>query len=360
MDLIDRIIQIAAQIPKQRAHIATEEATKTALVMPFISALGYDVFDASEVTPEFVADVGTKKGEKVDYVILKDGVPIFLIEVKSLGTDLTAVHASQLYRYFSVTAARFSILTDGALYRFYSDLDAPNKMDDKPFLVFDLLNFDPAQVDELKRFSKSAFDIDNILSTASELKYTREIKALLAAEFTSPTEHFVRHFASQVYARRFTQAVMEEFSELTRRAFRDFVNDRIEQRLRTALDKEALATQEAPTAAESEPAGEAVTTSPDEINAYLVIKAILCSVIDVRRVTMRDVRSYCGILLDDNRLKPICRLHFNSPQKYLGVFQGKQEERVAIQGIDDIYQYADRLKATIAFYETQKSTPAPE
>jgi hypothetical protein len=362
MDLIDRLTQLAAQIPKQRAHIATEEATKTALVMPFISALGYDVFDAGEVTPEFTADIGTKKGEKVDYAILRDGVPIFLIEVKCLGTDLSIVHASQLYRYFSVTAARFSILTDGATYRFYSDLDAPNKMDDKPFLVFDLLNFDANQVDELKRFSKSSFDIDNILSTASELKYTREIKALLAAEFTSPTEHFVRHFASQVYTRRFTQAAVAEFTELTRRAFRDFVNDRIEQRLRTALDKEALATQETPAVAEpgTDATADQVTTTPDEINGHLVIKAILCGVVDVKRIVLRDVRSYCGVLLDDNRLKPICRLYFNSTQKYIGLFDhGKQEEKIAIQGVEAIYQHAERLKATIALYE-QKPSPAPE
>ena len=188
MDLIDRLTQIAAQIPKQQAQILTEAATKTALVLPFIDALGYDIFDPAEVVPEFTADVGIKKGEKVDYAITKDGVPIIMIEAKCLGTDLTIVHASQLYRYFSVTAARFSILTDGATYRFYSDLDAPNKMDDKPFLVFDLLNFDASQVEELKRFSKSAFDVDNILSTASEFKYTREIKTLLAAEFVTPSE----------------------------------------------------------------------------------------------------------------------------------------------------------------------------
>lgn len=48
--------------------------------MPFISALGYDVFNPTEVIPEFTADVGTKKGEKVDYAIKKDDKIIILIE----------------------------------------------------------------------------------------------------------------------------------------------------------------------------------------------------------------------------------------------------------------------------------------
>jgi len=138
MDLIDKINEMAARIPKQIEHISTEEATKNALVMPFINALGFNVFDPTEVVPEFTADVGTKKGEKVDYAIVRDGKPILLFEVKCTGTDLNNVHASQLYRYFSVTEARFGILTDGVIYRFYSDLDAPNKMDEKPFFVFDL------------------------------------------------------------------------------------------------------------------------------------------------------------------------------------------------------------------------------
>jgi hypothetical protein len=93
MDFIDQFKQLAARAAKQLAGIQTEEATKTALVMPFIQMLGYNVFDLSEVDPEFIADVGTKKGEKVDYVIKKDGVPIMLFECKTAGTDLGKVQA---------------------------------------------------------------------------------------------------------------------------------------------------------------------------------------------------------------------------------------------------------------------------
>ncbi len=361
MDLIDRLGELATLIQRRHDNITSEEATKTALVMPFINALGYNVFDPAEVVPEYTADVGTKKGEKVDYAILKDGKPIILFEVKTLGTNLREVHTSQLYRYFSVTEARFGILTDGAKYWFFTDLDEPNKMDAKPFFVFDLHDFNVEQVEELKRFSKSTFDLGNILSTASELKYTREIRNLLAEEFTSPSEGLVRHFAGQVYSRRMTQAVIEEFTKITRNAFRAFINERIERRLKTALAKEATATDEVDDTVEQESkpstkeAPDGIVTTQDEIDGFLVVKAILYQVVDVNRITLRDVKSYCGILLDDNNRQPICRLHFNTSQKYLGVFdEGKKEERIPIDSVADIYQYAERLKATVAYYERDK------
>jgi hypothetical protein len=223
MDFIDKIRELSARIPKQLEHIQTEEATKNALVMPFISALGYNVFDPTEVTPELCADVGVKKGEKVDYAILREGEPIILFECKHHAADLGKVHASQLYRYFSVTEARFGVLTNGLVYWFYTDLEAPNKMDEKPFFEFNMLDIKESAVEELKKFSKSIFDLDYILTTASELKYTREITRLLVEQMQEPTEEFVRFFASRVYSGRMTQGVREQFAQLTKQAFKQLL-----------------------------------------------------------------------------------------------------------------------------------------
>src|SRR5436305_15134458 len=162
----DIIRELAARIPSQKEHIRTEEACKSALVMPFINALGFNVFDTREVTPELVADVGTKKGEKVDYAILRDGKPIMLFECKTCGCDLDSTHASQLYRYFSVMDARFGILKNGIQYRFYSDLDAPNKIDAKTFLEIDMLSLDNIAIAELVKISKAAFDVSLVYTTA--------------------------------------------------------------------------------------------------------------------------------------------------------------------------------------------------
>lgn len=96
-----------------------------------------------------------------------------------------------------------------------------------------------------------------------------------------------------------------------------------------------------------------VVTTTDEMQAYYVVKAVLYETIDAKRVVLRDVRSYCGVLLDDNNRKPICRLYFNSSQKALGLFDNEQrkETKLPISGIDGIYQYADRLRSTVEMYE---------
>lgn len=375
MDFIDKIRELSARIPKQLDHIQTEEATKNALVMPFISALGYNVFDPTEVTPELCADVGVKKGEKVDYAILRDAKPIILFECKHHATDLSKVHASQLYRYFSVTDARFGVLTNGIIYWFFTDLEALNKMDSKPFFEFNLLDVKEAAVEELKKFSKSAFDLNNILTTASELKYTREIKRILTEQMQEPSDDFVKFFASQVYSGRMTQTVREQFAQLTRQAFKQIVNDQINERLKTALASDPTVTAVQPASelsaspngipntipSSTEASASNVVTTDEEIEAYHIVRAILREVISVKRVVMRDVQSYCGILLDDNNRKPICRMHFNTAQKYIGFFDGpkdnakdgQKEERVPIEQVDDLYKYADRLKATVGRYEAK-------
>ena len=236
IDLVDRLHEMSNRISQRVDNVKSEEATKTALVMPFINhVLGYNVFDPTEVVPEFVADVGTKKGEKVDYAIFRDGEPIMLFECKNYGVDLGREPASQLYRYFSVASARFGVLTDGVVYRFYSDIDEQNKMDSHPFLEINMLDVDAVDVHELKRFTKASFDLDQILSTAKDLKYTREVLRILAGEWDNPSEALVRHFASQVYNGVKTKAVIEQFTRATKKALHQFVAKRINDRLKSAL-----------------------------------------------------------------------------------------------------------------------------
>jgi hypothetical protein len=193
MDFKDSIKQIADRIEKLKNNMPTEEATKNALIMPFISALGYDVFNPLEVLPEMTCDIGTKKGEKIDYAILKDGEPIILIECKHWQEDLN-LHDNQLLRYFNVSKAKFGLLTNGIIYRFYTDLAEKNKMDEKPFLEVNLLDLKDNQIEELKKFHKSYFDINTILSSANELKYTGELKSALVREFANPSTDFVKYF----------------------------------------------------------------------------------------------------------------------------------------------------------------------
>ena len=193
MDFVDQLKQFSKRVESMRETIQTEEATKTAIIMPFFAMLGYDVFNPTEFVPEYTADVGIKKGEKVDYAIMQDGEPVILIECKSIAENLEK-HDSQLFRYFGTTSAKFAILTNGLIYRFYTDLDNPNKMDDSPFLTVNILDIRENQVPELKKFCKSVFDVDTIFSTASELKYANEFKAIMTAQLDDPADDFIRFF----------------------------------------------------------------------------------------------------------------------------------------------------------------------
>jgi len=347
MDIIDRLREFAARASRLHSSIQTEEACKHALVLPFLSLLGYDVFNPDQVTPEFVADVGTKKGEKIDYAIRKDGQVIVLVECKWNGKGLTLENASQLFRYFAVTEARCALLTNGLIYQFYTDIDAPNKMDRHPFFVFDLLDFNDSQVDELKKFSRDTFDITNVLGAAGTLKYSAQVKAILASELASPSDELVKLLASRIYDGRMTQAVREQFTAIVQRSLNEFIRERVSDRLKTALRTDADDPGPMP-AAESED----LVTTEEEHEGFNIIRAILREDVDVRRIVMRDAKSYCAILLDDNNRKPIARLHFNGQAKrYIGIFTGKSEERVEVVSLEDIFALSPRLRATLAEYQ---------
>lgn len=365
MDFIDHLRILSSRIANTKDMIQTEEATKNAMVMPFIQLLGYNVFDPLEVTPELVSDVGTKKGEKVDYAILKDGKPIILFECKKAGADLNINHAGQLFRYFHVTAARFGVLTNGLVYRFFTDLEQPNKMDEKPFFEFSILDFKDRDVEELKKFAKATFDLDTILTTANDLKYTRAIQNRLAEWMISPSEEFVRLVSSELLgSKRFTPAAKEQFTLITKRAFEQLVGERINERLKGAMTPESTPMAESaspimPVAATTEPL---VVTSAEELEGFHTVRAILRELVNPKRIVMRDAQSYCAIFLDDNNRKPICRLRFNNTQKLrLGVFNEiKEEEQVSLESVDDIFNCAAQLKATLSSYQPNQELNAKE
>ena len=366
MDFVDEIHALAASIPEKLSSIRTEEATKTALIMPFVRALGYDTTDPSEVVPEFAADFGVKKADRVDYAILADGKPVLVIECKSATTDLDNEHVSQLFQYFAATEVRFGILTNGLIYRLYSDLDRPNQMDSRPFLELNMLELDDGVVKELQRFAKWSFDLTESVDAAIDLKYTKEIKRILDQQLKEPSEDFVRMFVSQIYSGKMTQRVKEQFAHRVREAFNQFINDRVDRVVDRAKSSMAAEDSSSPsgtavsdelTAAEgasSEGAGQAVVTTDEERQGFFIVKSLLHGTVSLNRVAIRDMKSYCGVLLDNNNRKPICRLWFNGSQKYLGLFdEQKREEKIPINELDDIYTYADRLKATIAYYERE-------
>ena len=362
MEFAERLTALANKVSQQKAAFETEEATKNAFVMPFISTiLGYDVFNPAEVVPEFTADIGVKKGEKIDYAIVQDNQVQMLIECKHVGAPLSLEHASQLYRYFAVTNARIAILTNGEVYQFYTDLDAPNKMDSKPFLVLDLSDIDMTLIQELQKLSKTEFDLDSIINAAGELKYVGQIKRAISTQFKEPSDDWIKFFTNRVYEGAYTQKVREQFTPLVAKAAQQFLNEQVNNRLATALGAgstpppvpgedapaEAIQSQdEADKDLRESDAG--IVTTVEELDGFHIIRAIVCNQVDVSRVTHRDAKTYCAVLLDDNNRKSIARLHFNRSQKYVGIFdEDKKETRRPIDSLEQIYALSDELRATV-------------
>lgn len=352
MDFKDAIKQLSDRVEKLKENILTEEATKNALIMPMLQALGYDVFNPFEVMPEFICDIGTKKGEKIDYAIMSNNEPILLIECKHWTQELT-LHDNQLLRYFHVSPAKFGLLTNGIVYRFYTDLETQNKMDEKPFLEINLLDLKSHQIDELKKFHKAYFDVDNILSSASELKYTRELKVVINNEFTSPSPEFVKLIAKQIYDGMITPKILDQFTMLVRKSISGLISDTISERLKTALKTESsdneIEKQDEPINIDGKDAG--IITTEEELEGFMIVKAILREVVDINRVFYRDAQTYFAILFDDNNRKPICRLYFNGGKKYIATFdEDKKEIKNYIESLNDIYNYCAQLKETTKRY----------
>ncbi len=347
MELAKKLESLSERISQLKEIVKTEEATKTAFIMPFISALGYDIFNPMEVVPEAVADVGNKKGEKVDYCIKVDGQDAIIVETKLWDKNLDD-HHGQVYRYFNASPAKFAILTNGIQYRFHTDLEKANILDSKPFFEFSLEQLNDSVVAELRRFQKGEFDASEIHKTATVLRYSKEVKELLRAELNSPSEEFVRYLASAVkYPRRMSGSGKEEFTALVNRAGKSLLSELVSERLKKALDSETQANEEAEAVAEIIDDG--IVTTEEELQGFRIVQAVLRQVVSVERITMRDSKSYFAILLDDNNRKTICRLHFNRESaKYLGIIDAeKNETRHKIDSVNDIFRHEAALVETV-------------
>ncbi|BAO07319.1 MULTISPECIES: type I restriction endonuclease [Enterococcus] len=309
----DNLKQLGKRVIELKDSIGTEEATKTSLIMPFFATLGYDLFNPTEFVPEFTADVGIKKGEKVDYAIVLDGKPTILIEAKSINQQLTK-HDSQLFRYFGTTTSKFGILTNGEEYKFFTDLDEPNKMDLTPFLTINITKIKDNQIPELAKFHKDNFDVDKITSSAAELKYLSSLKSYLTSELNEPSDNFVKYLLGEIYEGMKTKQTIEKFKPIIKKGMNQFIAEKVNDKLSAAL-KTSVITDENEAKSQSDTTDESdseVITTPEELEAYTICKVVLKDTIPLNRLFYRDNRSYFNILLDDNIRKWILRVRFNS------------------------------------------------
>lgn len=329
MDFIEKITQFSKKAEKIMGKIATEEATKTSLILPFFQILGYDVFNPYEFVPEFTADAGTKRGEKVDYAVIIDGAPLILIEAKPANTELSAKHMNQLLRYFTVTKAKFAILTNGIVYRFYSDLEEKNKMDSVPFLEFNLFSFKKDELEELKRFQKDTFNLKSILSSASDLKYLTMIKNVISDQFNNPSDQLVKVLINKnIYSGAKTQAVLDKFKTMVKKAFDEYINDTISERLCTVISPGA-----SPDPAPKEKAD--AVLSAEELEMLDYIKNIINTELDIK---YRKTSRYAYMQLGEVSTKWICRVYIRKEQHLLTLHQFEDTDYECEYYFDDVVQ----------------------
>jgi hypothetical protein len=335
MEFIEKINQLKERAIALKDSLQTEEATKNALIMPFLNALGYDVFNPLEVVPEYVADSRLKKDEKVDYAIIKDGKPVILVECKKVANDKLDVktHAGQLFKYFTASKAKFIILTNGIVYKFFSDIEETNILDKEPFFVFNILEFKDNQIENLAEFKKDSFDVEKVFSNAGDLKFIRMFADVLESEYRTPSDDFVKYlfYKSDVEGRK-TANIIEKHKKTAKEAFNMFMSKVMKTSLNLSLDEKT-----------EEKAEKEVVTTLEELEGYAIVKSMLYGIIDASRVTYRDNRSYCNVLLDNNINKTVCRLYFNTAQKYIAFLVDKKEVKTPINGLNDIFKFKEQI-----------------
>jgi len=347
MSFKEDVVDLAKRAVSAQAVAQTEEATKNAIVMPFLRTLGFDVFDPTQVVPEYIADVGLKKGEKIDYAVFIGGKLEYLVEAKSVSVNLRDAQYSQLFRYFAAKDAKIAILTNGLNFWFFTDIDAENKMDQQPFFRFDLLSYDENDLRDLEKFHKDKFSIEAVRSSAAALKHLRGAMSFIEGQWKDPDDDFVRYIAKSFYEGKLTTQVVDSLKPTVRRAFDDLFRLKAREKIDVAFNGDE--TPAPPTA--SGDMDEGLQPTPDEMQGFLIVRAIAAELVEVERIVSRDAQSYFAILFDDNNRKPVVRLHFNGRTKFVEVFDAaKAAARHNIERVEDIFHLREPIKAVIQSY----------
>lgn len=329
----DKIKKLQSKIAIVKDRLETEESTKTALVLPFIQLLDYDIFNPTQVLPEFNCDIAKGKGEKVDYALLIKNKVEIIIECKGFGVNL-APHRNQLSRYFVSTKAKYAILTNGILYQFYTDLDNKNLMDEIPFFQFSLENYSVSDIEILEQFMFSNFNADKIDQNASEYKIITGVTGEIKTLFEKPNIETIKLFTKSSYKGRYTDSAISRLTILFKKALKQFVNDRVSNQLKSATEAEEVIDNNC---------GKIITTE-EEKQAFYIVQAIARDVIPSEDIVMRDQINLCMILYKNDQCKPIVKLYFNDVKNLqIELFDEDGSYKIELATLDEIYDYKDAI-----------------
>ena len=328
---------------KSREAAKTEEATKTSYIMPFFELLGYNTKNPIEFVPEYDAEVGTRKGDKVDYCIIREDEPIIIVEAKHHKENLDN-HFKQLYHYYATIHPKFAVLTNGVEYRFFTDTDKKNVMDTKPFFIFNALKFSEQDVATLKKFRKNSFDVFSLGNIAEEMKYANQIKYAIKGIIEEPNDDFIRYILSDIHKGKKTQQLVDKLRPIVKEAIGKVVDELITARLADIQERmKAEEPVEPETPAEKEIISQ-VNTTKEELEAFFNVKYILRNIVPWDKLHYRDAKHYFSILYDDKNYKWICRLRVEKANKYIILPDGTPHGKSCpLNGISGVFDYADEI-----------------
>lgn len=340
MSLSDNITSLSERVKQLKNEISTEEATKMSLIVPFFQLLGYDVFNPTEFCPEYTADIGIKKGEKVDYAILIDGKPTILVEAKSVNIKLDK-HSSQLFRYFSATNAKFAILTNGIIYKFYTDLAEKNKMDKEPFYEFNILNLSNEDLQEISKYEKVSFDETTVFNNASILRYTSLFKQEIQKQFSNPSDDFIRFLLKDIYQGIKTQTVIDKFRPVLKKSLNDYLDEIVKEKMTSIINESGYI-------ANTENTYDKLSPIAEELEAYSLVQSLLQDFVEKEYISYKKNESYFVVLYKNNIRKWIVRLYINNSQMMISFPNDSQKYK--INNIQDISNYKENIQTVLNSY----------
>ena len=344
-DFRKAMLHHAALVKKRHELCNTEEASKTSLILPFFrDVLGYDVDDPSSFIPEYVSTPGSKKDQRVDYAIINDGKPEVLIEAKWNGYTLDG-YETQLFNYYSATSAKLGILTNGVIYRFFGDLDSDNRMDVSPFKEINMLALTDKDIDDLYLFQHELFNIDAIVDSAAEMKYSADISAMLDRIFTDPDNDFTAFIMKRVYSGKKTAKSAKNFQAIVKRSIDQYLSDKVAAAI--------AAEKEAEKAANPSQEDDRIVTTQEEMEAYYIVRSLLYPSVPLSRIQYKDCRSYFAVLIDGKATQWVCRFYPSNDamwQVHFPTDDPKKPEKISITSNDDLYTYQNRLQTSASKY----------
>jgi len=337
MKFQEQLNDFAERIEDLAPSIMTKEATKVAMVLPFIQILGYDIFNPKEFIPDHKAYVDTNKMVKVDYgITTNNGEPTFLIVCKPCY-ELVECFNPDLFNYFMDADVKFVVLTNGAIYKIYTALDGAEAIDAAPLLEFNLFDLNEKVILEIAKFAKENLDVDKIIGDATEMISIDLIKNWLNAEMKEPSPEMIKLIVDSTCPGSTNQKALNKFMPLVKKAFEQIMKESMRSDLTVddLAELPNLKVEETPVVK---------STTMDEFEAFVIVKSIIRGVCSLDKVFYRTNESYFGILYEDNNRKCICRVYLNAGIKYITIPDAEKKHiRYEITTVDDIYNYGEEM-----------------